>query len=77
MQKFQTAGANTVIIVEGLATEYRLSGRTTYRPVLMFTSVLDVNSATASSWVIGNVPYVLFIFDPSTSEFVQQGYAPA
>ena len=49
MQKFQTAGANTVIIVEGLATEYRPSGRTTYRPVLMFTSVLDVNSATASS----------------------------
>jgi hypothetical protein len=56
VQKFQTAGANTVIIVEGLATEYRLSGRTTYRPVLMFTSVLDVNSATASSWVIGNLP---------------------
>ena len=43
MQRFQTAGANTVIIVEGLATEYRPSGRTTYRPVLMFTSVLDVN----------------------------------
>jgi hypothetical protein len=43
VQKFQTAGANTVIIVEGLATEYRLSGRTTYRPMLMFTSVLDVN----------------------------------
>ena len=50
VQKFQASGANVVIIVGGLATEYPpVEARTTYRPVLMFTSASDATSGTVSS----------------------------
>jgi hypothetical protein len=50
VQKFQTSGANVVIIVGGLATEYPpIEARTTYRPQLMFTSASDATSGTVSS----------------------------
>jgi hypothetical protein len=50
VQKFQASGANVVIIVGGLATEYPpVEARTTYRPELMFTSASDATSGTVSS----------------------------
>ena len=52
VQKFQAAGATTVIIVGGLATEYPpIEARTSYRPTLMFTSALDASSGSASARV--------------------------
>ncbi len=52
VQKFQASGANVVIIVGGLATEYPpIEARTTYRPTLMFTSASDVNSGSAGTRV--------------------------
>jgi hypothetical protein len=51
-QKFQVAGADVVIIVGGLATEYPpIEARTTFRPELMFTSASDATAATVSSKV--------------------------
>jgi hypothetical protein len=47
VQKFQAAGANTVVIVGGLATEYPpIEAQSSYRPVLMFTSASDATAGT-------------------------------
>ena len=50
VQKFQSSGANVVLIVGGLATEYPpIEARTTYRPTQMFTSASDVASGNVSA----------------------------
>jgi len=50
VQKFQASGANVVIIVGGLATEYPpIEAHTTFRPQLMFTSATDATAGTVSS----------------------------
>jgi ABC-type branched-subunit amino acid transport system substrate-binding protein len=45
VQKFQSVGANVVIVVGGMAPEYGpVETKTTYRPQLLFTSASDVTA---------------------------------
>ena len=56
VQKFQAAGANTVLIVGGVAAEYpAVEARTTYRPELMFTSAQEADGANSSGRVSPSV----------------------
>jgi hypothetical protein len=67
VQKFQASGATAVVIVGGLATEYPpVEARTTYRPVLMFTSASNINSASANSRVSPAVFKNAIAADPAT-----------
>jgi hypothetical protein len=52
VQKFQAAGANVVVIVGGLATEYPpIEAQSSYRPTLMFTSASDATAGTVGGKV--------------------------
>jgi hypothetical protein len=68
IQKFQAAGATAVVIVGGLGTEYPpVEARSTYRPVLMFTSALVANAGTISTKVTPAVFKSALAADVATS----------